>query len=283
LARVAAVLLAATASLLAAGQPEVEELASKARVAFESGNSEEALDLLAAALELRPRDSALLSFQGQIRELQGELELALESFDRLVMLEPDNPRALMLRAQVLFKLGRIDLSLLIFDRIVELDPRSEPYLWQRGIAQYYAGRYSACRQQFEHHRTVNPNDVENSAWHFLCVARESGVAAARAAILPVGEDSRRPLMEIDALFRANGSVEDVLRSAAEASGDEASRDSRFYAHLYVGLYLEAIGQREAGLEHITMAHKLGFPHYMGDVARVHLQRSTADPTARRGP
>ena len=37
----------------------------------------------------------------------------------------------------------------------------------------YAGRYQDCREQFESHRTVNPDDVENAAWHFLCVARAS--------------------------------------------------------------------------------------------------------------
>ena len=48
--------------------------------------------------------------------------------------------------------------------------------WQRGIALYYAGRYQDCREQFESHRTVNPDDVENAAWHFLvcCARRVSG-------------------------------------------------------------------------------------------------------------
>ena len=179
----------------------------------------------------------------------------------------------MLLGQVLFKLGRIDDSLALFDRIVEVDPGSEPQLWQRGISQYYAGEYSACRAQFESHRSVNPNDVENAAWHFLCVAGESDVETARAAILPVGEDPRVPLMAINELFQGHSEPEKVLRAAARVSGDEASRDSRFYAHLYIGLYLEALGDREAGLRHMAIAEGLGFPHYMGDVARVHLQRS----------
>jgi hypothetical protein len=34
-------------------------------------------------------------------------------------------------------------------------------------------------------RTVNPNDVENAAWHFLCVARAESPEKARAALLPV--------------------------------------------------------------------------------------------------
>ena len=67
--------------------------------------------------------------------------------------------------------GRIAESVTGFDNVAKLAPRSAPQLWQRGIALYYARRYRDCREQFEAHRLVNANDVENAAWHFLCVAR----------------------------------------------------------------------------------------------------------------
>ena len=74
--------------------------------------------------------------------------------------------------------GRIEASLVKLDKVVELSPASEPYLWQRGIAQYFAGKYPEGRKQFESHRKVNPNDVENATWHFLCVAATEGVETA---------------------------------------------------------------------------------------------------------
>src|ERR1044071_2605955 len=70
-----------------------------------------------------------------------------------------------------FQAGRVAESVRGFDELAKLRPDVAPQLWQRGIALYYAGRYVDCRTQFESHRTVNPNDVENAAWHFLCVAR----------------------------------------------------------------------------------------------------------------
>ncbi len=73
-----------------------------------------------------------------------------------------------------------------FDRVVALQPEVAPQLWQRGIALYYAGRFDAGRLQFESHRTVNPADVENAAWHFLCVAKAESAAAAKDRMLPVG-------------------------------------------------------------------------------------------------
>lgn len=85
--------------------------------------------------------------------------------------QTERPQPVFDRAVADFQAGRISESVSGFDRLAKLVPDAVPQLWQRGVALYYAGRYQDCRAQFESHRTVNPNDVENSAWHFLCVAR----------------------------------------------------------------------------------------------------------------
>jgi len=105
----------------------------------------------------------------------------------------ENPQAVFERAVSDFERGRVVESAAGFDNLIKLVPDSAPQLWQRGIALYYAGRYKDCRAQFESHRTVNPNDVENAVWHFLCVTRESGVEKARAddACGVAGEDAAR--------------------------------------------------------------------------------------------
>jgi lipoprotein NlpI len=44
----------------------------------------------------------------------------------------------------------------------------------------------------------------------------------------------------------------------------------FYAHLYLGLYFEAIGENEQAREHILKAAERSKENgYMGDVARLH--------------
>jgi lipoprotein NlpI len=178
------------------------------------------------------------------------------------------PPEILDRAVAHFEAGRIAESAADFDRIVQLDPTAAPYLWQRGIALYYAGRYDDCRQQFELHRTVNPNDVENAAWHFLCVARGESPARARAALLPVGPDPRAPMRQIYQMFRGAMPPEQVLRSAG------APAAAQFYARLYLGLYFEALGDRRRALEHITAAAADRYASaggYMHMVARVHLR------------
>ncbi len=180
----------------------------------------------------------------------------------------EEPRAILQRATADFLAGRVAESVAGFDRVAALVPAAAPDLWQRGIALYYVGRFADCRRQFESHRRVNPADVENAAWHFLCVAAAESPDRAKAALLPVGLDPRRPMREVYEMFRGALAPDAVMAAA----GDDVS--GQFYAHLYVGLYQEATGNKASALEHLRAAAAERFARaggYMHTVARVHLQ------------
>lgn len=182
---------------------------------------------------------------------------------------PALPRDMFAEAVRLFFAGEPRASAALFDRFAAALPEREPELWQRGLALYYADRFADGRRQFELHRTVNPDDVENPAWHFLCVARLDGVEAARTALLPVGRDRRVPMAEILALFAGHGDAAAVLAAAEQGEGDER-RNQLCYAHLYLGLHAEALGDTEAARRHISLAAgRYSMDHYMGRVAVVH--------------
>ena len=180
------------------------------------------------------------------------------------------------RATADFLSGRIERSVAGFDQVVELAPEMAPYLWQRGIALYYMGRYDDCRAQFESHRTVNPNDVENAAWHFLCFARLQSPEEARKALLPVGHDSREPMMTIYKVFRGENRPEELLPVISTGAL------ARFYAYLYLGLYYEALGREVEAYQYISVAadDDYGIGGYMHGVAKLHLawlQREQEQP------
>lgn len=184
----------------------------------------------------------------------------------LLSFQPD-ARALLDHAMADFRAGRIEQSLAGFDRVAALSPAAAPYLWQRGIAQYYAGRFRECRDMFASHRTVNPDDVENAAWHFLCVAKAQSPEAARTQMLPVGPDARVPMREVYQMFQGRLTQAQVMTAAG------SDPTAQFFARLYVGLYLDAIGDIAAGRSQIEIAAEDRFARfggYMHDVARVHL-------------
>ena len=187
------------------------------------------------------------------------------------------------RGQEHFFAGRIKESLVEWDAQVKEDPASLPGHWQRGLALYYAERYKDGRAQFETHQKVNSEDVENAVWHFLCVAKLENVEAARKAYIPITHDTRVPMKEIHALFAGKGTEEAVLK-AAEASENTTAAGlnmQRCYAHLYLGLYDEALGKTEKAKEHMLKAAALSPKgSYMGQVAVVHCKVRGWSPAAK---
>ena len=168
--------------------------------------------------------------------------------------------------------GKIDASIKSFEQAIAIEPKAKAHLWQVGISYYYAGRFAEGRDLFELHQTVNPQDVENAVWHFLCVARLSDIEAARQKLIPISGDTRVPMKQIHALFSGSGSIEDVLKFASNVPDESKRKNALCYAHLYLGLYEEARGNTEKSSEHIKKAAEdYRQDHYMGQVARVHHQ------------
>ena len=186
---------------------------------------------------------------------------------RIPAQRPDDAQAILSQAMNDFVAGRVADSIAGFDRVISVAPDAAPQLWQRGIALYYANRFRDCRAQFELHRKVNPNDVENAAWHYLCVARSESPDRAKAALLPVGADPRVPMREIYRMFRGDIAPESVL----VAAGNDPT--ARFYAALYVGLYHEAngIGRAQFYISDAARDEFMQVGGYMNRVARVHMQ------------
>ncbi len=186
------------------------------------------------------------------------------------VVKPD-PNALFREGVQAFYDAKPKESVAAFDKLIALEPAAKPQLWQRGLSLYLAGDFKGGREQFEVHQTVNSNDVENAAWHFICVARAENLEAARKALIPIEGDSRVPMKEVHDLFAGKGSVEAVLR-AAESGEGEALKNHRCYAHLYLGLYFEALGDEAKAKEHmLKAANDFRMDHYMGKSAQVHVK------------
>jgi lipoprotein NlpI len=240
---------------------------------WRSGKADAAMEAANAAIQKEPGNARLLGLRAQMRVMTGKRAEAETDLSAAIAAEPDSAWLRQERAQLRFRLGRIEDSVADFDKAVEMAPRLLPQNWQRGIALYYAGRFTDGRKQFEVHQSVNPEDVENAAWHFLCTAREKGVTNARNMLITVQRDGRVPMKEIQQLFAGKATALDVLNAAAKAEDDRSRRDQQFYAHLYLGLFFEATGVLKDRDDHIREAAKLADPdNYMGAVALVHAQR-----------
>jgi lipoprotein NlpI len=270
-------LIAVAVVVTAAVRADDQALAT-ARSEFRSGQTRPALRRVDEFIAAHPNDAGGYRLRGEFHAALRDHARAVSDLTRAVELKPD-PDAIDLRGSEHFKLGKIAESAADFDRYLELRPAEKPEHWRRGITLYYAGRFKDGVEQFEVHQTVNPDDVENAVWHYLCNAKVVGAETARQKLLKTGHDRRVPMMTIYKLFAGQAQPEDVLRDA-EAGDPPADRKKvqLFYAHLYLGLYFESAGDARQALEHMTKAAvDYANPHYMGDVARVHVQLRRPKP------
>ena len=262
----AVILLALTPS---AGESS-DDLLKAAVAAFNKGQTKDGLALADKAIALDPKKAGAYAIRGQMHDALAQYREAVKDYTRAVELDPKLADVYDRRGSAHFKLGEFKQSLADFDRFLALKPDQKAGHWRRGITCYYAKRFDEGRKQFEAYEEKDTNDVENAVWRYLCMVPSVGVDKARTAMLKIGEDKRVPMKEVYELFRGKLKPADVLKAIEAGEPSAAQLNSRrFYGHLYLGLYYEALGDTKRALQHLTTAteHRIG--HYMWDVARVH--------------
>ncbi len=251
---------------------EAKKLLDAAATAYQEGKYQIAADSAEKAAKLDPKNPGAHLFAGMSRLQLRENDAAIVHLTKAIELDPTAALAFDRRGDAYLKAGKFKEAVADFDKFLELRPKYAPDHWRRGIALYYAGRFEDGTKQFDLHRSVNPEDVENSAWHYLCNARATSPKQARADLIPVTKDARVPMKEVLELFAGKIKPADVF-TAVEASKltGEKLKEARFYAHLYVGLYFESEGDAKQARANLTTAvEQYKISHYMWDVGNAHL-------------
>ena len=178
------------------------------------------------------------------------------------------------RGERRFRKGDIKGSVDDFEHVVKSQPSRKAHHWQLGISYYYSEQFKEGKALFELHKTVNPHDVENAVWHFICNVKINGFEKAQKELIPIKGDDRIPMMDIYELFAGRMKLKRFLENLPEyTKSDSPQTTSLMYAHQYLGLYYEAIGQKEKAKEHMQLSIKAyksyKIDHYMGDVSISH--------------
>jgi lipoprotein NlpI len=250
-------------------QPNEAEILGNLDRALRSKDYPNAIKFADEAIKANPKSARNWFLRGVAQSNHGEHSKALESMNKVLELDDKYLDALDYRGSIHFKMGMMKEAGEDFDKFIKMRPEEYPGHWRRGIALYYLHRYKDGADQFNAYQKVDGNDVENGVWHYLCHARAENREKARAAMLPIGNDRRIPMMEVYSLFQGKSNPEKVMELAQKAPENQ-QKMAMFYAHLYLGLYHESQDEPKKAIEHMEQAAKLGpKDHYMGDVARVH--------------
>jgi lipoprotein NlpI len=130
--------------------------------------------------------------------------------------------------------GNIQAAIVALDEAERLDPAIDPWLWQRGLAYYFADMFEEGANQFERDMAVNSRDTEESVWRFLCHARGHNLEFARSnLILPTEGDTRVPMYQALKLFQGTGTQEQVLEAVEKEPEGRKRQKAQFYGYYYV--------------------------------------------------
>jgi len=183
------------------------------------------------------------------------------------------------RAEVFFRLSRFEESIRDYDAAVQFGwPHDDNSCWERGLAQYYAGKYREGAEQFARYHRVGALDIENGLWRLLCLAEGEGIPKARETMFDYPRKVREPFPALLNLYLDQGTAAAVIEEATTGDMSDQERLTRlFNAHYYLGKYYELVGQRELALENVREALKHRIPHFMYACAEIDAKRLETPP------
>ena len=223
------------------------KLLEEAAAAFQGGKAKEAIDLATKAGKLDPKNPAAPFVAGSAHLSLRQNDEAARGVHDAHRARPQLRRRLRPPRRCLPEERQVQGGHRRLRQVPRVRPKLAPDHWRRGIALYYAGKFDDGRKQFDLHRTVNPEDVENSAWHYLCNARANTPKKAREDLIPVTKDARVPMKQVLELFAGKIKPPDVLDAAenAQAEGRGADRGAVLRQPVRRPLLRER-GRREEG-------------------------------------
>ncbi|WP_207396540.1 tetratricopeptide repeat protein [Bremerella alba] len=202
------------------------------------------------------QEQTLAQLDAQLRQAMDKEDhkQAVTVLDEMIKRKPSVPNLYYIRATENYKAENFRASVNDFDQLIKLQPSRSDSLWERGISCYYAGDYADGAQQFLDYQNYHDQDVENSVFRYLCLAKSEGLAKARETLIPIERDPRPGLQEVLELYRGKVTPEKLLEQMEQTNlTGEAAAGYRFYTLLYVGLYYVAEGKDDLAAKYLKMA------------------------------
>ena len=126
-------------------------------VRAQQGRNREALELMTAALKLKPDAPEVLSNYANVLKTEGRFTEALASYDKALAVKPDYVATLAKRAMVLRDLGRLEAALDSVERALAIQPDFIEALNTRGVILADLGRERDALTSYDRALALAPN------------------------------------------------------------------------------------------------------------------------------
>ncbi|HWU54270.1 MAG TPA: tetratricopeptide repeat protein [Rhizomicrobium sp.] len=141
--------------LIAGGEPTAHHMLGVVRA--QQGRNTEALELMSAALALRPNAPEILSNYANVLKALGRFDEALASYDKALGLKPDYFATWNKRALVLRDLGRLDEAMQSAGKALALQPRYVEALNTEGIILADLGKLDDALARYDRALALAPD------------------------------------------------------------------------------------------------------------------------------
>jgi tetratricopeptide (TPR) repeat protein len=138
---------------------------------LQQGRFEDALNLIAAALRIDPRNPEALVNHGHALKSLRRFEEAAAAYDRALAVRPDFAGAHFNRALVLQELKRHEEALVSYDKVLSLNPNAFEVLYNRGLLLMDMGRDTEAATDLQKATRLRPEIAEG--WNNLGTALSS--------------------------------------------------------------------------------------------------------------
>ncbi|MFW6368249.1 MAG: tetratricopeptide repeat protein [Spirochaetota bacterium] len=233
-----------------------EAWAGLARAYRELDELQEALDAVVEARRLAREDTAIITLEGNIRLLRGDVQQARESFERALDIEPNNVEARLGIAELNLADDRRERAVDAYLDVLEVDPESRPALLSLAVLYDDLGEQEAASRYISMALEYYPRDemVHEFAGDFFLASQEVESARdhAETAVTLNPEYGRG----WDLLSRTALRQDDTDRAVASAQRLVDLQPDRSRSWYLLGLAERASDEYEDAVESLERATEL---------------------------
>ncbi len=128
-------------------------------LAAQAGRTDEALEMIAAALTINPRDAGALVNYGNVLSMKGRFDEAVASYDHALSVRPDAD-VFKSRGLALQGAGRLQEALAAYRQALALNPSDVQALYKLGVVQGELGQVDQSMASYERVLALQPDHVE---------------------------------------------------------------------------------------------------------------------------
>jgi lipoprotein NlpI len=217
------------------------------------GDYDQAIASFDQAIKLRPDYSEAFYDRALALDSKNAYTEAITDYSKAIELHPDDATAHYNRGSDRLLVGQYTEAMYDFDQAAQIDADyTELAAWNKGIAQYYLGRYQDSVNSINQYLAVKPRFTFGGLWLYLAEAgagrdpKPNLVARFRSADL---SEWPGPIVS---LYMGKATVDEV-RAAAKQGDPDYLEDQACQAAFYIGALALISGRTEEGRRDLTEA------------------------------